>query len=317
MTAMHTNNPTTITRLRAALAQTSNDQRCKLATFSTEDETYRPDCDSTWLDIRALSGLARLLVAYASRYIDSLPPEIEVPVRLWISNETSDRLWRKLRALEYRSRDLRVSDRLSWVLRRFGCTMLSMNDCMEVKDRAHAHALLREHVGEHAVALYESNEADNRTVTFGSSQVWASAEDCAVALAWALDHVDDFLAWLPERLAKVELMPELVDIADRAAQHSATYREARLSFRRTYGRQPRKAELASLGPWMRHVERYRARAEQLCAGRPELLRWYIDHVDIVVDAPSWSDPAVAGSRALGLRLLARSNESNHARTAVA
>ncbi len=44
---------------------------------------------------------------------------------------------------------------------------------------------------------------------------------------------------------------------------------------------------------------------------------YIDHVDIVVDAPSWSDPAVSGSRALGLRLLARSNESNHARTAVA
>lgn len=267
MTAMHTNNPTTITRLRAALAQTSNDQRCKLATFSTEDETYRPDCDSTWLDIRALSGLARMLIVFASHHIDALPPVAvqsdELPPLGSFGAATAKRLNERLLAI-----------------------VCAMPDCtMEDQER------------------YSIN--------------WLAADVKEGALMWALDHVDAFLAWLPERLAKVELVPELVDIAERAAQHSATYREARLSFRRTYGRQPRKAELASLGPWMRHVERYRARAEQLCAGRPELLRWYIDHVDIVVDAPSWSDPAVAGSRALGLRLLARSDESNHARMAVA
>ncbi len=44
---------------------------------------------------------------------------------------------------------------------------------------------------------------------------------------------------------------------------------------------------------------------------------YIDHVDIVVDASSWDSYSIRSSRTLGRELLARGDESNHARTAVA
>lgn len=132
-------------------------------------------------------------------------------------------------------------------------------------------------------------------------EVWAGC------IVWSLDRLDKCLAWVREVLAEIEPVPELLDLAERAAQHADAYHEARLAFRRTYGRQPRKAEAAALGPWMRYVERYRARAEQIAEGRPELLRWYIAHIGVVCEAASWTSHKIAVSRDTCVALLRRAD----------
>jgi hypothetical protein len=144
-----------------------------------------------------------------------------------------------------------------------------------------------------------------RLIALGWSGEFLRFDMYAGACLWSLARPEAVHAWLSDRLTACTATPEIIDIATRAARHAVAYQEARRAFRRTYGRQPRKAELASLGPWMRYVERYRARAEQLCEERPELLRWYIDHIATVADAPSWEHCSIDHSLARGRRLFAQ------------
>lgn len=310
----------TITRLRAALASLEPAQAEQLMRWSRAAEIYRPDCDVEWAEHRALGGLVSALVSYASHFIDKLPEvEAETLPAAVLSDSVVQRLTIRLAQQQHRDRDQDVLARVWWVFFRLDYPRAAMKEHAlynEEMTRAQAHELLRATIGDAGVELFESEAADTREDKHIEANVrragyWSMSPKLETgAVVWSLDRIDAALAWLAVRLTEIDPVPELIDLADRAGQHAYAYQCARLEFRRTFGRQPRKAERESLGPWMKFVERYRQRAEQLCAGRSELLRWYIDHVGVVVDAPAWSHHSIESSRSRGLALLRRAEAAN-------